>query len=647
MRSRAFLSFRTLRRISLAALLIVGLAGLVWWKTEYRHRLVNSAKSQPLLVVQSADRLQDRYDVIVAGTDPEGVAAAVSAARNGLRVLLVDGRNRSVLGGLLTVGDLNMLDLNFSPNQPKHLRSLRKPRFLNKGIFQEWYDRVEGSAFDTTTAANAFYTLVKNEPNIDLLMHVRDWKPIVERENGSAEGRDQVTGMELTRENGAKLDVRSGAVIDATQDADIAAAAGAAFTFGREDIGDKDNWMASTLMIKLSGVTEAVWEKLGKHPGTGIDRMSLWGYPEAAAYPSSDPDKVRLRGLNIGRQDDGTLLINAMQLYGVDPTNPASVRQGLEAGEREAPLIVKYLQDKFPEFRPLRYDGTASELYTRESRHLDGEYRLSLADVMGNRSHWDDIAYGSYAIDIQNAGSRAPGMILAKPKQYGVPFRSLVPRRLDGLLVVGRSASFDSTAAGSARVVPLGMATGQAAGAAAKVAAENGLSFAQLSESRERISELRSLLVRQGMNLTMDKFKEPGYLTGPQYPGLLTAANLLLTSGGQSNLDWKLDEPTNPQRFANQLSHLKRLQPDRFHANSETLPGSIPADALKKPLTLAEAAEMMDRAAGGEPSADSPDESWLTPQTLSSIRDRDRLTNGDAFMLLRDFSDRKLGIRFD
>mgnify|MGYP001260924958 CR=1 FL=1 len=650
--------------IALAVLLAAGLAGAAWWRFEYDRRLVNTAKTEPLLLVSSADRLRDRYDVIVAGTDPEGVAAAVSAARNGLSVLLVDGRNRDRLGGLLTVGGLNMLDLNYAPNQPTFLRSLRKPQFLNKGIFQEWYDQVEGSAFDTTTAANAFYKLVADEPNIDLVMKTRSWQPLTEPEGG--DGRVQVTGMELVLQDGTPVRVQSGAVIDATQDADIAAAAGAPFTFGREDIGDKNSWMASTLVIKLSGVTQSIWERLGRHPGTGIDKMSVWGFSDASAYPSSDPAKVRLRGLNIGRQNDGTLLINSMQLYGVDPTDPASVKQGMEVGEREAPRIAAYLQSHFPEFKDLTYAGTAAELYTRESRHLVGEYRLSLADVMGNRSHWDDIAYGSYAVDIQSSGSAAPGMIIAKPKQYGVPFRTLVPQRVDGLLVVGRSASFDSTAAGSARVVPLGMATGQAAGAAAKLAEERGVSFAELSASKDAIAELRKRLERQGMDLAVRKFKEPDYMTDAQYPGLLAAASLLLTTGGIDNSDWRLHDATNVQRFANQLSHLKRLKPAQFRGDTGRLLAGV-ADPANRPLTLAEAVGMIQRAIGGDSDgsgvvpvsadADTADAAgagadglgadWLTRQTLDTIRDRDRLTNGDAFMLLRDLAVGRLGLHFD
>jgi len=640
-----------IRTSILLLVILIGLAAAaaIHWHNSSKNRLVNTHKSSPLLIVESDRDLSDSYDVIVAGTDPEGITAAISAARNGLHVLLADGRNRTMLGGLTTEGGLNMLDLNFSPKQPKLLRAFRGRVFLNEGIFQEWYDRLEGYAFDTTTAANAFYEMVRNEPNIDLLMKVKDWKPIVDRSGGRA----NVTGMTLTKEDGSVVSIRSRTVIDATQDGDIYAMAGAGFTLGREDIGDKNSLMASTLMIRMSGVTQEIWEKMGKHPQTGIDRMSIWGYRDASEYKPSDPTKVKLRGLNIGRQNDGTLLINAMQLFNVNPLDPESVRQGLEVGRKEAPRIAEFLRTKFPEFKDLKYAGTAEELYTRESRHLIGMYRLTLADVMENRSHWDDIAYGSYAVDIQSTSNGATGTILLHPLQYGVPFRCLVPVSTDGILVVGRSASYDTVPHGSARVVPLGMATGQAAGAAAKLALDRGVTFAELSRSKELVAELRKRLEKQGMDLTAHRLPEPDYMKHKQYKGLLVAAGMYLASGGEDNKGWNLDSPTNKQRFFNNLSRVKSLHPDRFGGDMTGLLQGI-ADPAKQPISLDEAAEMLRSAvlpegASSQESAlaDLTSRGWLSAEALSTISDPSRLTNGDSYMLIRDIAERGLKIRFD
>ncbi|GIO16004.1 hypothetical protein J19TS2_55590 [Cohnella xylanilytica] len=599
---------------------------------------VDPPARKPLAAVESASRIEPEYDVIVAGTDPEGITAAVSAARNGLRVLLLEARDRRMLGGLLTEGGLNSLDLNRAPGDPK--------AFLNKGLFQEWYDKVEGTSFDLVTGANAFYEMVKAEPNIDLRMGVKNWKPIAKKQNG----RIRVTGMEWTGPDGAAMTVPAAAVIDATQDGDIYAMAGADFTVGREDVGDKSSLMASTLVIRMSGVTDRIWNEMKKRSGMGADELGIWGYVEAKDYPSTDPNRIKMRGLNIGRQNDGTILINAMQLFGVDPLDPRSVERGLEDAKKEAPLIAEFLRKKFPAMKDLEYAGTADELYTRESRHLIGEYRLTTADVVENRTHWDDIAYGSYPVDIQSTNTGGAGTILMHPKQYGVPFRCLVPAGTDGLLVVGRSASFDSIPHGSARVVPLGMATGQAAGAAVKIALKHQISFAEMSRSRERIAELQDTLTKQGMDLKPRIVPTPKYMKHKQYKGLLFAAGTLFVSGGFEN-DWKLNDRSNLQRFHNMVRAMMTLRPDRFRGD---LTGLLNAykNPRKMPLSLGDAAFILAKAAlddDGITNENALEElvsrGWITGEALDTISNRDHLTNGDQYMLLRDLMEKGLGAR--
>jgi hypothetical protein len=576
-----------------------------------------------LVELESSASIQSRYDVIVAGTDPEGVTAAVSAARNGLSVLLADVREQKVLGGLMTLGWLNSLDLNKTPGF-----SWRYP-YLNMGLFHEWYRYVGGTSFDVNRAAAAFRNMVEAEPNIDLLLGARSMEPIVA---GNA-----VTGMRFVTEDGTHLTVDAGAVIDATQDGDMAAMAGIPFTYGREDLGDPDVNMAVTLVIRISGVTDAVWREMRHYPNVGSDDRSIWGYPDAREYPSSNPDRVKMRSLNIGRQEDGTALINSMQIYGVNPLDPASVEDGLAVGREEAPKIVDWLKAKYPPFRNVNFAGTAPELYVRESRHFVTEYVLPIRDLMENRDHWDAIAYGSYEVDIQSTGSNSPGTVLMKPMQYGVPFRSLVPVGVDGLLIVGRAAGFSSLAHGSARVIPLGMATGEAAGAAAALAKERGMTFRELSGSRDGIVELRRRLVKQGMMLDMLSFEQPDYLRHPHYPGLLAAVSHLMASGGYENKAWGLDDPTNPQRLVNMVQRLHKMYPDAF-------PNRLANRSYdsKQPLSLEQAVAMLMEVAGlehvpGEALKAALDGKWIRLTFVETVHDAERMTNGELYSLIREF----------
>jgi len=632
-------NWKKIALFSIAGLLVLGLAGFFVFRHFEHKRLVNHGVHEDPIPVVSIPTVAQKYDVIVAGTDPEGVTAAISAARNGLKVLLVDGHDRTMLGGLMTVGWLNTIDLNYSPEQPFFFRRFRRADYLNKGIFQEWYNKFDSSSFDVNVGANQFYKMVKAEPNIDLVMETKAMAPLTDTRSGHT----TVTGLTMTLKDGTERRVLAPAVIDATQNADVAAQAGASFTVGRQDIGDTHSVMASTLVFRMKGVTQEIWEKMGKHDGTGIDRTSIWGIKEASEYPSSDPSKVRMRGLNIGRQNDGTILINSMQLLGVNPLDPASVQKGMEIGTAEAPKIVDFLKQRFPEMATLQYDGVAPELYLRESRHLISEYRLTLADVMENREHEDDIAYGSYPVDIQTTSDGRIGTVLMKPSQYGVPFRTLVPKNVDGLLVVGRSAGFDTVPHGSARTIPIGMATGQAAGAAVNIALDSNLSLRELSNSHDQIELLKSRLREQGVDLSRPDIPEPDYMKSKDYPGLLVAANMYLASGGYHNDQWGLKDEANVQRFFNALRTVRSLHPQFFKGEMlDALAGL--ADPAAEDLSLEQAAQLiacsmnLPKLPEGKAAETLVQEGWLLPETLEGIEDKDKLTNGDYFMLIRDLA---------
>ncbi|MCU6711770.1 FAD-dependent oxidoreductase [Paenibacillus sp. J5C_2022] len=592
----------------------------------------------------NAQSYQEHYDVIVAGTDPEGIAAAVSAARNGLRVLLADGKGREEIGGLITLGWLNSLDLNYSPVK-KQGRSGH--RFLNRGIFQEWYDRLEGTSIDVVSAGGAFRQLVDHEENITVKLKLQDWKPIVR--NGKLEG------LEITDAAGKVERVHASVVVDATQDADIAAMAGVPYTVGREDLGDPSSRMAVTLVFKMRGITDESWKAIGRRKDTGRDDRSAWGFPEASRYVSSRPERVALRGLNIGRQNDGTVLINAMHLFDVDPLDASSRAEGMRIGREEAPKIAAYLKRSFKELEQLDYAGTAPELYVRESRHIQGEYRLTMADVMENRDHWDAIAYGSYEVDIQRLNRHDNGAVMMAPLQYGVPYRALVPLKVDNLLVVGRSASFDSLPHGSARVIPLGMATGQAAGAAAKLALERGITVRELSRSKEAVRMLQERLSSQGMDLVMHDLVEPAYMKHPAYRGLLAAVSMNLTTGGYSNDRWNLDGTAGTHRFQEMVGKLAVIHPQYFRRMSDDLDGAGTREASViegESLKLQEAAYIMCAAAGVKADRGHAldvllDRGWVNRERVESLGNQAALTNGEAFLLIRDLLEHYAGVVYE
>ncbi|WP_201305286.1 FAD-dependent oxidoreductase [Paenibacillus puerhi] len=611
------------------AILIIILLLLVFWFA-FKDSFSSSIPSGGLLKVENSVKIKSDYDVIVVGTDPEGVAAAVSAARNNLSVLLVDGRNRAILGGLMTLGWLNSLDLNYSPEKTllpgKH-------NFLNKGIFQEWYDKVEGTSFDVVTAANVFYELVEKEKNIDLLLGASEIKPQMEQ--------SQVTGLLLKKKDGTALTVNAKAVIDATQDADIAADAGVPFTFGREDIGDPKTLMAVTLVFKIGNVTQTVWDSFSRHPNTGADSRSAWGFWEMWDYPSTNKERVRMRGLNIGRQIDDTILINALQIMGVDPLDPIQMQEAYEIGKNEIPKVVDYMKQNFKEFSQVELVDIAPELYVRESRHMVGEYRLKMTDVLENRDFWDRIAFGSYNVDIQSTSYSDRGAIMMNPIQYAIPFRSIVPQQIDGILVVGRSASFDSLPHGSARVIPVGMATGQAAGAAVKLSIDKKITFRQISKSTDEIQRLQEMLNEQGMVIKPYKIDQPDYTRHRAYRGLKAAVSLYLSVGGEQN-KFDLDDNSNVKRFSNNLKRIVKIYSAHFQGDPDIIIENM-ENPEKVPLTLEFVKTMISSILVTE----SDISAHIDKETIAEIKDPNKLTNGDAYMIIADLIRSVTGVVFE
>ncbi len=454
-----------------------------------------------------------------------------------------------------------------------------------------------------------------------------------------------MTGLKLTLADGTTQTVKAGAVIDATQDADIAAQAGVPYTTGREDLGDKKARMAVTLVFRLKNITPDVWKKVQERlendgdAGTGANAMSAWGYKEMKDYPPLNKERVAMRGLNIGRQNDNTMLINALQVFGIDGTDAKSRAEAFELAKNELPNIVAYMKEKYPEFAGIELDATAPELYVRETRHIQGEYRLSILDVLENRDQWDRIAFGEYPVDIQRMSPADTGAVVTDPKQYAVPFRSIVPLKVDGLLVVGRAASYDSLPHGTARVIPVGMAAGEAAGAAVKIAAEQKLSFRQMAASKEAIAVLHQTLSAQGMVLNPYELKPEPFMQHKAYEGLKAAVTLGLATGGYDN-NFALDAKSNQQRMVNMLEGMRKFKPSVMTGNpaAALAKGS---DPKKLPVTMDQAAYMLAlllKVEAAENNAVSALQSkgYLTPATVEAIADKQELTNGDTYMMIKD-----------
>lgn len=484
----------------------------------------------------------DLYDVIVVGGDPEGVTASISAARNGGKVLLLSAEDG--LGGLFTYGMLNTLDMNYN----------KAGELLTRGIFDEFYDEIgRTESFGVEKVKKIFNDMVLAETNIDYRINYKFKDAILQK--------NTITGVVMEDKNGEMETFYGKRIIDATQNGDVCAEAGVPYYSGMKDI-NLDSTMASTLVFKVGGVD---WNELSNDifryiddtgdKNCGINESSAWGFGK---WCYSNYDNIyynmKFRGPNMGLQDDGTVLINALQIFYVDPSNEKSIEDAKKYGEIEAKNAFAHLKNKLKSFENAYFIDTADELYIREARHIQGEYVLQASDLLEGVNFSDKIAMGSYPLDIQSTSMDNNGYVVLVPDQYSIPYRCIVPKNVDNLYIVGKSASYSSVAAGSARVVPIGMVEGESVGAISMYTISKNISPRDVIGNEEYMREITSLLKNQGVYLPDYQPLNPyNYLEG--YDKIATLLDYGVITGGYNN-DFRFDEMATGIASANVLRNL-------------------------------------------------------------------------------------------
>lgn len=169
-----------------------------------------------------------------------------------------------------------------------------------------------------------------------------------------------------------------------------------------------------------------------------------------------------------------------------------SITEAVVHLRRNLPSLVAFFRKYVPGFANSYAVEAEPDVLLRETRRIIGDYILNVGDVMEGRQFPDSIALGSYYIDVHNAGDPGNACVLSGTT-YGIPYRCLLPRKVEGLLAAGSCISGTHEAAGSFRVMATCMATGEAAGTAAAVAVEEGITPRALDAAR-----LRRRLLAQG-----------------------------------------------------------------------------------------------------------------------------------------------------
>ncbi len=438
-----------------AAATVAGLGGFAGAVTGDASSRADSPPNEVML--QRRVPVRHDVDVFVAGGGPAGVAAAAAAARQGARVFLAE-RN-TCLGGMGTAGMLPLF-MPFSDG----IRNLAGA--FGKEILRRLKDAGgTGPDSDVTIRAEVLkrvYDDILLEAKVQFLFHAD--LVAVECDNG------KVSAVVLAGKSGL-FAVKARVFLDCTGDGDLAAWAGAPFEKG----DSQGNMMAGTLC--------SLW--------ADID----WAAVHRGARPSDESrlddafrDKVftlqdrHLPGMfRVGRHAGGG---NIGHTFGLDGTDERSITQALLWARKSLPEYERYYKKYLKGFEQMELVATASQLGCRESRRILGDYVLSLDDFKTRAVFPDEIGRFNYAVDIHAAkpdldsykqyAEAFKSLRYGKGESYGVPFRSLVPRKLTNVLVAGRCVSTDRAMQSSIRVMPGCFITGQAIGTAAAMCATQG-----------------------------------------------------------------------------------------------------------------------------------------------------------------------------
>jgi len=443
--------------------------------------------------------------VLVVGGSPAGVAAAVTIARMGTQVIMTE--SRPYLGGDLTGSMLNMFDMDYGPGG----------QHLSRGIFMEIFQKL-GITFDVELAKHVFLEEVYRHPLVALRLSTRPVQAIVQG--------DRITAVVLEDTlSHARQTICAKRVVDATDDADVAAMAGVPYQLGREGSGVDRAMMAATLVFELSGVN---WQDVvsyvtstGGRRATrgGIFHGNAWGYGAILRFYRPIQPGIGIYDLNIGWQNDHTVLINGLLVYGVDGTDPGSIADGMRRATLELPALIQYLRITAAGFKDAELVRTADYLYIRETRHIRGLYTLTAQDIVDGRVFWDAVGVASYPIDLHPYRPGELNPYAPHRYVYTIPLRALVPVGISNLLLASRAISASYEAAGSTRVVPTTMEEGQAAGTAAVLSLRAKVSLPDFTEDPGLVHELQAALHDQGQYLLPETLAAALGVPTHQWPG--------------------------------------------------------------------------------------------------------------------------------
>jgi len=427
------------KKVSLIATLVLLLTGEFGQSTTAYAEIMRGAAT-------------DSYDVVVIGSEIQGVLLAKEAQAAGLKVLILDPRPKP--GGELLQGQMFFLDdvndnhrNSLVQGEIENLLTAYKRGTIRKAAdFRRYYkQKISGIPIQSGIVIDALNIFTTNQ-------------------------NKSLKFMNYHLPDGSSCRIKSTYWVENTDFCALSGKLGVRRIPGMESLykkkRTKPDYMAATYMLNFKKVQWNVLHQaiLGDYPlskvaqkygsNTYVNMHIATGMGRITTTYTTHHQQLKLRGLNITNQKNGQAIINGLLIYDVNPADPSSVQNAITIARTEAPSILNFFRLHIPGFAHAELGEFPEYLYIRDYNRYETEYVLDYPDLMGNTMFWDNVSLGGYPVDIQGSRAIPLGIGYGKPDRYGLPLRSFELKDYDNVLVVGKNIGATIKAYGSARIMP-------------------------------------------------------------------------------------------------------------------------------------------------------------------------------------------------
>lgn len=417
------------------------------------------------------------FDVIVIGGGPAGTVAALAAARNGASVLLVE--RGGFLGGMLTGAGVGpMMTFHAGKTQvvtgiPEEIVERLKAEGFSVGHMTDYVGFASSiTPFDPEGMKKVLEDMCI-ESGVTLLYHTTFIRAEMDG--------DAIASVLLFSKNGS-FHARAKVFVDASADADLSVSCGVSTQLGRETDGLSQP-MTTTMLVSGVDRNKVIDFVLSNRddmlPTMEFDqlrqlpRVGIQGARELLRRARRDgiTDIQNPFLLCFESNTQGEFIINMTRVTGKNPVDAFGLTAAELEGRRQAWKILDFYRKCVPGFENARLASTGPNVGVRESRKINGAYRLTEYDLAASVMFPDAVAMGGYPIDVHSPDSAGGGieesLKLKNGAWYSIPYRCLVTNEVRNLIVTGRCISVTHQACGAIRVTPVLMGISQGAGTAA------------------------------------------------------------------------------------------------------------------------------------------------------------------------------------